>query len=279
MTNRTVPHAFLKWCGGKGRMIGHIIPRMPEKINTYYEPFLGGGAIFFELARQKRFDRAVIGECNDELINIYKMIQEDVEGLILELKTGDYEYNKPNYLRIRAINTNTLSDVGRAARFMYLNKTAFNGLHRVNKKGQFNVPFGKYTNPVICDEINLRAVSDILMNVQVCKSDFEQIINDAKEGDVVYFDPPYMPVSKTSKFTSYTVDGFTEADQRRLAACFDKLVSKNICTVLSNSYTPLIMELYGKYKPTELMGARVVGGPASYRKPSAEIVCSAGLKL
>lgn len=272
MTNRMAPYPLLKWAGGKGRMIGHIIPRMPKIIPTYYEPFIGGGAVFFELARQKRFERAVIGDCNEELMNVYRCVQENVDALVLELKKENYKYSKPDYMRIRAIDITTLSEVERAARFIYLNRTCFNGLYRVNKSGQFNVPIGDYKNPLICDEDNLRAIAEVLVSVRVCKADFEKIVEPAQKGDVVYLDPPYMPVSKTSKFTAYNTDGFTEDDQRRLAACFEHLVDRGVCCVLSNSFAPLVVELYGKHNPTELMGARVVGGPASYRKPAKEIV-------
>jgi DNA adenine methylase len=254
-------------------MIGHIIPRMPPKIKTYFEPFIGGGAVFFELARQKRFERAVIGDCNAELINAYKVVKESVDALVKELKEGDYEYAKPRYLRIRALKPADLSNIERAARLIYLNRTCFNGLYRVNTKtGQFNVPFGRYKNPVICDEANLRAVSEALQNVEIQRTDFLSLVGDAKEGDVVYLDPPYIPTSKTSKFTSYNMLGFTEADHRRLAECFSNLAKAGICVILSNSYAPLALELYGQYEILELMGGRSVGGPASYRKPAKEII-------
>src|SRR5512135_1062682 len=166
MTNRTVPYPFLKWAGGKGRMIGHILPRMPLKIATYYEPFIGGGAVFFELARQKRFQHAVIGDCNEELINTYRTIKHNVGALVKELKTGNYKYDRDNYYKTRALSPANLSDLERAARFIYLMRTCFNGLYRVNSRnGAFNTPFGKYKNPTICDEPNLLAISATLQTV------------------------------------------------------------------------------------------------------------------
>ncbi|MGH9918010.1 MAG: DNA adenine methylase, partial [Nitrososphaerales archaeon] len=273
--NRVVPYPFAKWPGGKGRMIGHIIPRMPSKIETYFEPFLGSGAVFFELVRQNKFKHAVISDSCEELMNAYLVIQSLVEPLIKELQTGSYKYNKTNYLRIRAVDPTTLDPVQGAARFIYLRKTCFNGLYRVNTKtGAFNVPFGSYKNPVICDEENLRAISKALESVKVLCGDFEKAIAGAKEGDVVYFDPPYQPISKTSKFTGYNKTGFIDDDQRRLAACFEQLVESGVCCVLSNSYAPLTMELYAKHTITEHMGARSIGGPASYRKPKKEIIVS-----
>jgi DNA adenine methylase len=246
---------------------------MLPKIKTYYEPFIGGGAVFFELARQKRFERAVIGDCNAELINAYKIVRDSIDSLVKELQTGDYEYAKPRYLRIRAMKPADLSNVERAARLIYLNRTCFNGLYRVNTKtGQFNVPFGRYKNPVICDEPNLRAISEALQNVDIQRTDFLSLVSDAKGGDVVYFDPPYIPTSKTSKFTSYNMLGFTEEDHRRLAECFNKLVESGVSVSLSNSFAPLALELYGQYEILELMGGRSVGGPASYRKPAKEII-------
>ena len=220
MANRTVPYPFLKWAGGKGRMVGHIVPRMPAKIKTYYEPFVGGGAVFFELARQKKFQRAVISDCNTELINTYKVVQDSVDALVKELQTGDYKYSKSNYLRIRALDPKDL-----------------------------------------------------------CRSDFLGAVDDAKEGDVVYFDPPYIPTSKTAKFTSYNMKGFVEEDHRRLAECFGRLIQSGVCCILSNSYAPLAIELYGKYEVLELMGSRSVGGPASYRKPAKEIIVFGSKKV
>lgn len=279
MANRTVPYPFLKWAGGKGRMIGYIIPRMPPKIRTYFEPFLGGGAVFFELARQKRFENAVIGDCNEELVNAYKVIKGDIDKLVNELQTGDYKYGKANYLRIRALVPQNLTNLQRAARMIFLNRTCFNGLYRVNKKtGAFNVPFGKYKNPVICDEPNLRAISEALKNVEIIRTDFLSIVDGAQKGDTVYFDPPYVPISETSKFTSYNMRGFDEADHRRLAECFGNLSGRGVCCVLSNSFAPLVVELYDKYGMQKLMGARSIGGPASYRKPVKEIIVSAGWK-
>lgn len=257
-------------------MMGHILSRMPENIQTYYEPFIGGGAIFFELARQGRFQKAVIGDLNEELMNTYQTIRSHVNELVTELNIGDYKYSRSNFLRIRAIDPTALSLVQRAARFIYLNRTCFNGLYRVNSKGQFNTPFGAYKNPVICDEPNLRAASTVLQSVEILAADFEVVLSGAAPGDVVYMDPPYLPTSETSKFTAYNTGGFLPDDHRRLAACFERLVGEGVCCVLSNSYAPLTIELFGKHQMTEHMGARVVGGPAEYRKPAREIIVSGG---
>ena len=258
-------------------MIKHIAPLLPAKIETYYEPFIGGAAVFFELAKQKRFERAVIGDCNAELVNVYVVVKSDVDALIKELQTGNYIYKKTNYYRVRALETGKLSKVERAARIIYLNHTCFNGLYRVNLSGQFNVPFGKYKNPAICDEPNLRATAKILEHVHILNSDFTHTVSGATKGDVVYMDPPYIPVSDTSKFTAYNKTGFTEEDHRRLATCFKQLVGSGVCCILSNSHAPLAIELYGQYDMLKLMGSRVVGGPASYRKPAKEIIVTSNL--
>jgi len=268
------PSPILKWAGGKRKLTGDILSRMPSKIKTYYEPFIGGGAVFFELAHNNRFEHAIIGDCNAELINVYKVTRDNVELLIQELNGGGYQYEKTSYLKIRAILPSMISLVERAARFIFLNKTGFNGLYRVNKSGQFNVPFGKYTNPTICDEVNLRAVSKVLQGVEMINHDFESIISIATEGDAVYLDPPYIPLSKTSNFTSYNSDGFNENDHRRLAESFDKLIERKVCCVLSNSYTPLTLELYGKHDVFELIGARSIGGPATSRVSVKEVLIS-----
>jgi DNA adenine methylase len=273
MANRTVPYPFLKWAGGKGRMIRHIIPRMPEKIKTYYEPFIGGGAVFFELARQKRFEKAVIADSSEELINAYSVIKHSTDALVKELTEGDYKYAKANYLRVRAINPKELSNVERAARMIYLARTCFNGLYRVNKEGGFNVPFGKYKNPVICDEPNLRAIAECLKNVKVVCADFESVLGHAAAGDTIYLDPPYIPTSNTSKFVNYSRTGFSEADHKRLAKEFRRLSEyKDTCVILSNSAAPLAYELYEGFDMLEVMGSRSVGGPAEYRKPKKEII-------
>jgi len=274
--SRKTPYPFIKWAGGKTKMIGHVIASMPEKIGTYYEPFVGGGAVFFELARQKRFDRAVVGDLNEELMNAYRVIRDDVDKLIRVLKEKPFRYNKNSYLKIRAWNPSKIDSIKRAARFVYLNRTCFNGLYRVNKDGGFNVPFGKYTNPLICDEVNLRAVSEILSNVELAVADFEDIVADASPGDVVYFDPPYIPLSATSNFTGYNEGGFNAADHRRLARTFKNLTKKRVRTILSNSSAPLSFELYDKFQIETHQGSRVVGGPAEYRKPVKEIIVRNG---
>ena len=253
-------------------MLGRIVSRLPDKIGTYYEPFLGGGAVFFELAREKRFKRAVVGDLNADLVNCYQAVKDDVDGLIAELRSGRYSYSRENYLEVRAWDTVPLSATERAARLIFLNRTGFNGLYRVNQSGGFNVPFGSYKSPTVCDEPALRAASAALKNVKIVCADFEKVLKGAKPGDAVYLDPPYVPVSETSNFTGYNGGGFGSEDHERLAKKFKELSNAGIPTILSNSSAPLALSLYDGFERAELMGTRCIGGPASYRTPAKEII-------
>jgi DNA adenine methylase len=266
--NKPIPYPFVKYLGGKSKMARHILERLPLKFNTYFEPFLGGGAVFFELAKQKRFNKAVLSDMNPELINAFAVIKKDVDGLICELRSGLYKYNKKRYLEIRSDNSTDKSRIEQAARFIYLNKSCFNGLYRTNMKGEFNVPFGKYNNPVICDEENLRAVSVALKHARIAKTGFENVLREAKLGDVVYFDPPYLPTSKTSNFTGYTKERFGITDHTLLSVVFDQLSERGVSVILSNSISA--RELYQDYEVVSLIGGVCVGGPTEYRNSAVE---------
>lgn len=266
------PYPFIKWAGGKGRMISHIAPRIPDKFGRYFEPFLGGGAVFFELSREKRIKRAILGDMNPELMNAYRTVKDNVEDLISELCEGGYSYTKENYLSVRKWDTEVLSDVRRAARFVFLNRTCFNGLYRVNRKGGFNVPFGKYENPVVCDAVNLRSVSAALSKTRLVEKSFDYVAREARAGDVVYMDPPYYPLSGTSKFVSYTEGGFGLEEHTRLSIVFRQLADKGVTAILSNSFCPTTVSLYRDFEILELTGSRNVGGPADYRQPVREIM-------
>lgn len=274
-TSRNLPRPFLKWAGGKAKVLPYILGIAPEKIGTYYEPFLGGGAVFFEFARKKAFKRAVLADANESLVNCYVAIRDDIEGVLAELGKPEYKYGKEEYLSIRAKEPDT--SVEKAARFIYLNRTCFNGLYRVNKAGKFNVPFGEYSNPTIKDTAVLKAASAALQGATLLCCDFKEAVKGAKKGDVVYFDPPYIPLSKTSSFTAYTNDGFSDEDHRRLENFFSKLACKGVTAILSNSSAELSKELYGKYNPAYLNGSRNIGGPASYRGNVTEMLVGVNL--
>lgn len=243
---------FLKWAGGKSQLLPQFQRFFPKKFGRYYEPFLGGGAVFFSLAPRT----ATLSDTNEELINAYQVVRNSVEELIAVLRRRFSQKNdEENYYRIRdEMDLSRLTDVERAARLIYLNKTCFNGLYRVNRSGRFNVPFGNYSNPKICDDVNLRRASTELASASLRVCDFEEAVFKAKRGDFVYFDPPYAPLSPTSSFTSYTKDDFGETEQRRLAHVFRELDKRGVHVMLSNSPKPFIIELYRGFH-TELVKA------------------------
>ncbi len=243
-------HPFIKWAGGKSQLIPQIIRLVPPRFARYIEPFLGGGAVFFQLASHDR--NAFLSDINYELINAYKVIKNHVEDLIPVLIYHQNEYNKcpkKYYYHLRD-STSTMSKINKAARFIALNKTCYNGLYRVNKKGLFNVPIGRYKNPVICDADNLRKMSVVLKRTgsYLGVSDYKKIlVEKAERDDFVYLDPPFYPISNTANFTSYTNNGFSLEDQKELATIFNELTGKGCKVLLSNSNTEEIRRLYSNY--------------------------------
>lgn len=267
---------FVKWAGGKRQLLPAILNRLPSQMATYFEPFVGGGAVLFALAREGCFDYAVVNDLNEELIQTYRTLStRRVEEVISLLQT--YPYDETFYYEMRARKPADLSEIEKAARFIYLNRTGFNGLYRVNKEGQFNVPFGKYTDPLICDDRNLRLVQEGLRTVSFECEDFESSVESARPGDVVYFDPPYIPMSDTSNFTEYTDKGFGIADQKRLAATFRRLAERGVRMLLSNADTPLAHELYAGF-PIEIVEARrSINSKGEKRGSVREVLVSANL--
>jgi DNA adenine methylase len=272
-TNKLV-RPFLKWAGGKRQLLPEIKNYVPKKYNTYYEPFLGGGAILFNLQPKN----ATINDSNTELINCYEVIRDSLEELIEDLKK--HENNESYYYEMRELDrTTTYKDnydkIKRASRILYLNKTCYNGLFRVNSQGQFNVPFGRYKNPNILDEAVLRAVNKYLNNnkVKIFNTDFEKAVLDAKKGDFVYFDPPYDPVSNTASFTGYDVNGFDKEEQKRLKSVFDDLTSRGCQALLSNADTDFIIKLYGsRYKIEKISATRAINSNALKRGKITEVL-------
>jgi len=261
----------IKWVGGKTQLLPEILKRIPEKFDTYYEPFIGGGAVFFALAAEGRFQHAVISDVNPELIALYRGIRSDVEGVIGLLQACPY--SKERFLDLRALDTEGLSDTVRAARFIYLNKTCFNGLWRVNKAGKFNVPFGKFAKPpTICDEANLRACAKVLQNVTITLGDYREVSGNARAGDVVYFDPPYIPLNSTSSFTSYAANGFTMMDQCTLSNQFHMLKDRGVHVLLSNNDCPASRELYRDYVIHTVSARRNINSKASGRGAITEVL-------
>jgi DNA adenine methylase len=238
---------FVKWVGGKRQLLkqfnkmGLYPPEGFNPIkNSFFEPFVGGGAVFFDLLPKK----AYLSDMNFELVTTYNVIKNDVESLIKSLKK--HKYDKEYFLKVRAQKVEKLTPLQIASRFIYLNRTCFNGMYRVNSKGEFNVPFGKYDNPMICDETNLRKVSIALQNVEIVHQDYKAVLKKAKKGDFVYFDPPYHPLSETASFTSYTSGGFSAQDQIELRDMFLELHKKGCYVMLSNSDADFINTIYGE---------------------------------
>jgi DNA adenine methylase len=238
------PAPFLKWAGGKRQLLPRILALAPARIETYYEPFVGGGAVFFALAGQKRFARAVLADANPELVNCYETIRDDVAGVISELRK--HRNTPAAYYKVRAREPQVLSKAGRAARVIYLNRCGYNGLYRVNSEGHFNVPFGRYANPKICDVPRLEAASRALTNVEIVCGDFHDVLTEQRpgEGDFVYLDPPYVPVSRTASFTAYAKRAFGLDDQERLAEKLRALSRERVPALLSNSYCSDTRRLY-----------------------------------
>ncbi|EKD92828.1 MAG: hypothetical protein ACD_28C00322G0002 [uncultured bacterium] len=270
------PKPFVKWVGGKRQLLkqfrdlGLYPPENFDPItNTFFEPFVGGGAVFFDLLPET----AYLSDLNNELVVTYNVIKNDVENLIKSLKK--HKLDKEYFLKIRAQNPEKLSDLNTASRFIYLNRTCFNGMYRVNSKGGFNVPFGKYTNPLICDENNLRKASKALKNVEIKKQDYKEVLKKAKKGDFVYFDPPYYPVSKTASFTSYTSESFLDKEQIELRDTFVELHKRGCFVMLSNSDTPFINKIYSELKGlriTKVQAGRAINSDASKRGKITEVL-------
>lgn len=267
------PQPIIKWVGGKRQLLEQFQPFFPKQFNRYFEPFVGGAAVFFSLD----LEEAILMDTNAELVNLYNVIKEHVEPLIENLR--HHKNEESYYYTIRALVPATLSPVERASRFIYLNKTCYNGLYRVNRQGKFNVPFGKYTNPDYVNADGLRLASAALQRATIMENDFSAVLELANPGDFVYFDPPYHPVSETSNFTSYTKDSFGVEDQRRLAAVFVELVDRGCHVMLSNSDTPFIRELYMDYRIETVRARRAVNSKADGRGYVSEVVAIGTPKL
>lgn len=258
---------IVKWAGGKQQMLEHLLAKAPKKYNRYIEPFVGGGALFFALAPND----AVIADSNPELINLYEVVAHDVEALIAWLQT--YKTDRQTFYDVRAQRPEELSDVERAARFVYLNRTCFNGLYRVNKRGQFNVPYGKYKNPRICDDAGLRAASRVLANATILRGDYAAILEQCGfDGDLVFLDPPYLPISEYSDFKRYTKDQFREEDHRKLADVAAMLCERGAHVLLTNSNHELVYQLYKPFDIEVVQTRRNINSVASRRGIGEDVI-------
>lgn len=257
----TLEHAqpFLKWAGGKSQLLDQYDPFFPAPGGDFYEPFVGSGAVFFHLRKRGGYAHYHLSDVNPDLVNCYHAVRNHIDALVEVLAEHAQQHTAHGddyYYRVRAWDRDpSWQDadlVTRAARMIYLNKTCYNGLWRVNSKGQFNVPVGRYTNPTILDEERLRVDSRVLEAATITTRGFRAVLEQAQPGDFVYFDPPYHPLNATSSFTSYAKDGFGPDDQRALAAVFAGLDARGCRVMLSNSDTPFIRDLYQDLKIPDL---------------------------
>ena len=292
---------FLKWAGGKSQLLDKFIEFYPAElkngsITNYYEPFIGGGAVFFEVVQLYNIRSAYLYDINEELILTWRVIQQDVFSLIEILDSLQKKYEKLDdekqsdfYYEIRADFNRDLAKtdhskyseqwIKRAAQIIFMNKTCFNGLFRLNQKGEFNVPVGRYKNPKILDEQNLIKVSKLLEIAEIKNSGFEAVEHDLAENSFVYFDPPYRPISKTSDFTSYSKLKFEDNEQRQLAALFHRLHKKGIKQMLSNSDPKnndpndnFFDEMYNDFSISRIPARRMINSDASKRDAINEII-------
>ncbi|MDR0511204.1 MAG: DNA adenine methylase [Rikenellaceae bacterium] len=265
---------FVKWAGGKRQLLDAIVALCPPdmRYHTYVEPFIGGGALFFHLQP----DNAIINDLNSELINVYNMVKDNLTELVADLKKHKNESKYFYELRSldRSADFASMDKVKRASRVLYLNKTCFNGLYRVNNAGEFNSPFGNYQNPNIVNEPVLKAVSLYLnaKNVRILSTDYENILRDLDENAFVYIDPPYHPLSETANFTGYVQGGWSAADQIRLREACDDLTRRNIKFLLSNSASDFIRRQYENYSITTVKANRSVNADGEKRGEVDEVL-------
>jgi len=270
--DETKPAVFLKWAGGKRQLLPELFKHVPDKFGRYYEPFLGGGALFFAMRAKGWNDVATLSDENCRLISAYAGVKNDVNAVIRELRPMKYE--REFFERTRAAAPDPKDWTSSAVWLIYLNRTCFNGLYRVNRAGKFNVPFGKYTNPTICDEWGLRAASRALERTKLMEASFDFAVRDAKREDFCYFDPPYWPVNETSNFTSYTSDGFDGEDHEHLAEVALRLKKKGVHVILSNADVPAVRKLYGggKFQIHSVEARRSVNSKGSKRGKVGELI-------
>jgi DNA adenine methylase len=265
---------ILKWAGGKRQILPYLLQYIPKDFNNYYEPFAGGLALLIELYNQGRIKKAIISDINKDLINLYEIIKERPYELISAIKEIRFKNNKDDYYQARKL-FNSLEphkNVSRAVLLLYLNRHGYNGLYRVNSKGEFNVPFGRYHNPSLPDEEDIIKFHEMLKSCEILNLDFEDAVRSAQRSDFVYFDPPYMPLNETSYFTDYTSGGFSEQDQKRLASVFKKLSNKGVFVMQSNSNNEFIRQLYAEYNIVEIEARRNINSIASKRGSVKELI-------
>ncbi len=267
---------LVKWAGGKRQLLPELMSRTPPHWNVYYEPFVGGGALLVELYNRGVLGKATISDLNEELINLYTVVRDKPDELIEALKNDEFKNDRSTYLKLRKRFNEIMGKpeyrVERAALFIYLNRHGYNGLWRVNSKGEFNVPFGRYKNPSMPSPQLIFEFSRMLRNVEVLNVDFEEVVSKASKGDFVYFDPPYQPVSETANFTDYTSDGFDYSEQKRLAKVCRELTDRGVYVMVSNSYTQEVLDLYEGFYVHTVKANRFINSKADRRKGISEVI-------
>jgi DNA adenine methylase len=269
---------FVKWVGGKRGLLSQITPLLPKEFNNYFEPFVGGGALFFELYDQGKLDgkKVYLFDINAELINTYEMVRDNPTALIQKLYSFKEKHTKEYYYEVRAWdrgeNFFEMDNLTRAARFIYLNKTCFNGLYRVNKSNQNNVPIGSYKNPNIADETAIYSASEALQSATIINASYKDVLKYATKDDLVYFDPPYYPLTATASFTSYSEFEFLDKQQEELFETFYALDKKGCKAVHSNSDTSFIKELYKKFDIQYIQANRFINSKSSGRGKISEVL-------
>jgi DNA adenine methylase len=265
---------FLKWAGGKLQLIEQFENLFPHNFNNYYEPFIGSGAVFFYIKPKLKPNKVILSDTNEELINCFVVVRDKPYELIELLSNHRKKHSKDYYYAVRSIESDRLDCVSKAARLIYLNKTCFNGLYRVNSKGQFNVPMGDYENPSIFDKNILFQASQLLQGVHLRVMTFEKVLDLAEKEDFIYFDPPYIPLSKTSSFTQYSKVSFSAKEQKRLSEVFSILDLRGCFVMLSNSDHALTRELYRDYEKNIVIvrAKRIINSVGSKRGAINEVV-------
>lgn len=264
--------SFIKWAGGKKQLLIQFKDFFPKNIQRYFEPFVGGGAVAFYIIKKYQPQEVYLSDINRELINCYNVIKNNPKELINLLSEYRKNHSKEIYYQIREQDPKLLSSLNNAARFIYLNKTCFNGLYRVNSSGKFNVPMGSYKNPSIYDESELMEISKILKKTNLRVIPFNEMIKDVKKEDFIYFDPPYHPLKNKNSFTTYTKDSFKAEDQQKLAELYKKLDKKGCKVMLSNSDTEFIKELYSNYNINLVKASRMINCDGAKRGKINELV-------
>lgn len=271
---------FLKWVGGKTKLVPELVEMFPKKFENYFEPFVGGGALFYEVIQKYNVGFSSINDINKKLIIAYRQIKQNPKELISLLKTIDDEYKKLSleeqekyfYSIRKKYNEETIDNKTTASYLIFLNKTCFNGMYRENSKGQYNIPFGDQKNPNICDKENILAVSKCLENTEITNYSFEESVKKCKKNDLIYFDPPYYPINVTSSFTGYSKSSFGEVEQKKLKEVFADLANRGCFVMLSNSHTPFIEELYKDFHINYRYAARSINSKGDKRGKIKEVV-------